>query len=111
MFVRRPTAAPLSLADLAALTQEVADDVRAGLHEVHADAESRWHVRLRCDDQVDVWLISWTEDQGTQLHDHAYSPPLTRRSYYDVEGHQLTRLASVWTDNPEAPAPELRAAS
>ncbi|NRQ49494.1 cysteine dioxygenase family protein [Aeromicrobium sp. YC3-14] len=170
MSARRPTVAPLSLADLAALTSTVADEVRAGLHEVHADAQSRWHVRLRCDDQVDVWLISWTEDQGTQLHDHggssgaftvvsgelseavwtpgaevlaesprsagdsvvfgehyvhdvrnvqgrtavsvhAYSPPLSQMNYYDVDGHQLTRLASVWTDDPEAPAPDLRAAS
>ena len=170
MTARPTTTAPLSLADLAALTREVADDVRAGLHEVHADSESRWHVRLRCDDEVDVWLISWTQEQGTQLHDHgvssgaftvvsgtlseavwtpgaevlteterhegdavifgehyvhdvrnvhaetavsvhAYSPPLTQMNYYDVDGHQLTRLASVWTDDPEAPAPDLRAAS
>jgi len=170
MTARPATVAPLSLADLAALTREVADDVRAGLYEVHADTESRWHVRLRCDDQVDVWLISWTEDQGTQLHDHggssgaftvvsgtlseavwapgaaaltesaradgdsvvfgehyvhdvrnvdtktavsvhAYSPPLTQMNYYDVDGGQLTKLASVWTDDPEAPAPDLRAAS
>ncbi|MCW2769511.1 MAG: hypothetical protein JWR27_944 [Aeromicrobium sp.] len=170
MTVRPTIVAPLSLAELAALTSAVADDVRAGLHEVHADEESRWHVRLRCDDQVDVWLISWTQEQGTQLHDHggssgsftvvsgelseavwtpgaevlressrsagdavifgeryvhdvrnvrpevavsvhAYSPPLSQMNYYDVDGHQLTRLASLWTDDPEAPAPDLRAAS
>jgi hypothetical protein len=170
MTVRPATVAPLSLAELAALTSSVADDVRAGLYEVHADEESRWHVRLVCDDQVDVWLISWTQEQGTQLHDHggssgaftvvegvlseavwtpgaevlhesarsagdsvifgehyvhdvrnvhpevavsvhAYSPPLSRMNYYDVDGHQLTRLASLWTDDPEAPAPDLRAAS
>ncbi|MCW2831281.1 MAG: hypothetical protein JWP31_1973 [Aeromicrobium sp.] len=170
MSPRRPTVAPLSLADLAALTASVADEVRAGLHEIHADEENRWHVRLRCDDQVDVWLISWTQEQGTQLHDHggssgaftvvagelseaawtpgaevlsetarragdavvfgehyvhdvrnvrtetavsvhAYSPPLTQMNYYDIDGHQLTRLASVWTDDPEAPAPALQAAS
>ena len=51
----------------------MAQDVRDGRHEIHADAEQRWHVRLHCDDQVDVWLISWTTDQGTQLHDHGGS--------------------------------------
>jgi len=170
MTARPTTVPPLSLAELAALTSTVAEDVRAGLYEVHADAESRWHVRIRCDDQVDVWLISWTNDQGTQLHDHggssgsftvvsgelseavwtpgaevltetvrgagdsvifgehyvhdvrnvqaepavsvhAYSPPLSLMNYYDVDGHQLTRLASMWTDDPEAPAPSLREAS
>jgi predicted metal-dependent enzyme (double-stranded beta helix superfamily) len=137
---------------------------------VEADAEDRWHVRLHRDADVDVWLISWTTDQGTQLHDHggssgaftvvsgeltetiwtpgaeeladnsrtegdtvvfgehyvhdvrntkpttavsvhAYSPPLSLMNYYDVEGHELIKLASVWTDDPEEPAPALRAVS
>jgi mannose-6-phosphate isomerase-like protein (cupin superfamily) len=170
MTVRPTTSAPLSLAELAELTSSVAEDVRAGLYEIHADAESRWHVRIRCDDRADVWLISWTTDQATQLHDHggssgaftvvsgelseatwtpgpeqlteisrtegdsvvfgehyvhdvrnvqpetavsvhAYSPPLSLMNYYDVDGHQLVRLASVWTDDPEQPAPSLRNAS
>ena len=162
--------APLSLAQLVEWTNCVADDVRAGLYEIEADAEHRWHVRLHRDDDVDVWLISWTTDQGTQLHDHggssgaftvvsgelsetiwtpgveqlaenprhegdtvvfgehyvhdvrniqpgtavsvhAYSPPLSLMNYYDVEGHELIKLASVWTDDPEEPAPALRAVS
>lgn len=170
MTARPATVAPMPLADLVALTSSVADDVRAGLYEVHADEQNRWHVRLLCDDQVDVWLISWTQEQGTQLHDHgssagaftvvsgtlteavwtpgvdvlaevergtgdsvvfaehyvhdvrnvhaetavsvhAYSPPLRRMSFYQVQGRQLMPLASMWTDDPEAPAPELRVAS
>ncbi|WP_229052322.1 cysteine dioxygenase family protein [Aeromicrobium sp. Leaf350] len=164
MSVRRVTAPALSLAELVDLTQEVADEVRRGCHEVHADSDDRWHVRLRRDDNVDVWLISWTTDQGTQLHDHggssgaytvvegelseavwtpgaqelretsrtsgdtvvfgehyvhdvrnvesrtavsvhAYSPPLSQMNYYDAENGQLVKLASAWTDDPEAPAP------
>ena len=158
----------MSLAELADLTEQIAEEVRAGRHEVHADADERWHVRLRCDDQVDVWLISWTTDQGTQLHDHggssgaftvvegalseaayapgtslgetsrttgdtvvfgphyvhdvrnveaptavsvhAYSPPLALMNYYDVDEvdgrHELLRLATVWTDDPEQPFDE-----
>lgn len=162
--------APLSLAELVEWTSCVADDVRAGLHAVDADAEERWHVRLHRDDQVDVWLISWTTDQATQLHDHggsagaftvvsgelsetiwtpgaeqlaetprtegdtvvfgehyvhdvrniaeatavsvhAYSPPLSLMNYYDTEGRELVKLASVWTDDPEEPAPTLRVVS
>ena len=160
--------APLSLAELVEWTSCVADDVRAGLHAVDADAEERWHLRLHRDDQVDVWLISWTTDQATQLHDHggsagaftvvsgelsetiwtpgvqhlaeaprregdtvafgehyvhdvrniaetpavsvhAYSPPLSLMNYYDTEGADLIKLASVLTDDPEEPAPTLRA--
>ena len=164
-----PTA-PLSLAQLVEWTACVAEDVRAGLYAVEADADHRWHVRLHRENEVDVWLISWTTDQGTQLHDHggsagaftvvsgelsetiwtpgveqladtprhegdtvvfgenyvhdvrntlpgtavsvhAYSPPLSLMNYYDVEGHELVRLASIWTDDPEEPTPALRAAS
>lgn len=90
MSVRRVTAPALSLAELVDLTQEVADEVRRGCHAVHADTEERWHVRLRRDDQVDVWLISWTTDQGTQLHDHGGSSG----AYTVVEG-ELTE--TVWT--------------
>lgn len=36
---------------------------------------------------------------------HAYSPPLTQMNYYDIEDGELRRLATSWTDDPEAPAP------
>lgn len=67
---RRPG---LSLAELVERVETVAADVRAGLHDVRADPDERWHVRLYRDDDMDLWLISWTADQGTQLHDHGGS--------------------------------------
>jgi len=63
----------LSRAELAELTRRYADEVRDGRYEVVADPDERWHVRLHCDDVADVWLISWTESQGTELHDHGGS--------------------------------------
>ena len=90
MTARPATIAPMPLADLVALTSSVADDVRAGLYEVHADEQNRWHVRLLCDDQVDVWLISWTQEQGTQLHDHGWSS-----GAFTVVSGTLTE--AVWT--------------
>jgi Cysteine dioxygenase type I. len=64
---------PLGLADLTALTHEVADEVRAGRHLVRVDPERRWYRLLRSDDYVDVWLISWATEQAAELHDHAGS--------------------------------------
>ncbi|QUX27377.1 cysteine dioxygenase family protein [Nocardiopsis akebiae] len=64
---------PLTPDRLSELTAEVAREVREGLHEVRFDAGNRWSVRLRADDHTDVWLISWTPDQSTRLHDHAES--------------------------------------
>ena len=63
----------LPLSDLLEWTAVVADEVRAGRHDVHADPYERWHARLFQDDRVDIWLISWTTDQGTQMHDHGGS--------------------------------------
>ena len=41
---------------------------------------------------------------------HAYSPPLTSMTYYDLAGGRLTPIASVATDDPE-PALAYRPAS
>ncbi|RCV47802.1 cysteine dioxygenase [Marinitenerispora sediminis] len=64
---------PLTLDELVELTRATAEEVRAGLHEIHFDAEHRWSVRLRSDTYADIWLITWTPDQSTTLHDHAGS--------------------------------------
>ncbi|MEU4597627.1 cysteine dioxygenase family protein [Nocardia sp. GTS18] len=66
-------------ADLLRLTDEGAEDVLAGRydHLLPADGlwptEQRWATRLIADDEVDVWLISWTPGKSTELHDHAGS--------------------------------------
>lgn len=64
---------PLALADLTALTREVAAEVRSGAHPVQIDPVRRWYRLLRSDDLVDVWLISWATEQAAELHDHAGS--------------------------------------
>ncbi|WP_330250982.1 cysteine dioxygenase family protein [Nocardia sp. NBC_00565] len=66
-------------ADLLRLTDEGAEDVLAGRydHLLPANgiwpADERWATRLLADDEVDVWLISWTPGKSTELHDHAGS--------------------------------------
>lgn len=64
---------PASLADLVALTREVADEVHAGRHTVEVDPVRRWSQRLHADEHLDVWLISWASDQAAELHDHGGS--------------------------------------
>jgi quercetin dioxygenase-like cupin family protein len=49
---------------------------------------------------------------GPAVSVHAYSPPLARMSYYDLDAGALTPLATVSTDDPEAEfVPPVRAAS
>lgn len=63
----------LSLEELRALVERYAGEVREGQHVPEFCGERRWHVRIHQDDDVDVWLISWTAEQGTELHDHGGS--------------------------------------
>jgi predicted metal-dependent enzyme (double-stranded beta helix superfamily) len=84
-----PAPRALTLDELAAVTRRFAAEVEAGEHQVRADTTQRWHVRLHADDDVDVWLISWTATQGTELHDHGGSAG----AFTVVEG-ELTE--SVW---------------
>jgi hypothetical protein len=152
------------------LTDLHANDVLAGRcdHLLPAGGvpeNQRWFTRLRSDDELDVWLISWVPGEATELHDHcgslgamtllsgalheyrwagdalrhrrltagvqaafplgwvhdvtwaptesmpsagptlsvhAYSPPLTAMSYYDVTAHNtLRRVRTKLTDTPE----------
>ena len=94
---------PLPLTELLEWTAVVAEEVRNGRHDVHSDPDERWHVRLLRDERVDVWLISWTTDQGTQLHDHggsvgAYtvvSGELSEASWDPITGQLAERRVSV----------------
>lgn len=162
-----PNTAPLSPGQLVAFAQFLAREIRAGAHVADFDPDRRWHRRLYRDGRVDVWLISWLPEQGTQLHDHggssgaftviegqlseavhvrqgtaagslrerrhrtgatvgfdgrhvhdvrnldtrpavsvhAYSPPLTSMTFYDLEGSALVPYAALDTDDPEPTMP------
>ncbi|MFC7494400.1 MULTISPECIES: rhodanese-like domain-containing protein [unclassified Nocardioides] len=63
----------LSSAEVRETVERYAHDVRAGRYVAEFDSDRRWHVRIHQDADVDVWLISWTTEQGTQLHDHGGS--------------------------------------
>ncbi len=68
----------LRLPDLLRATDLAADDVLSGRYDHLLPAagiprEDRWYTRLRGDDELDVWLISWVPDRSTELHDHGGS--------------------------------------
>ncbi|MGH1565153.1 cysteine dioxygenase [Mumia sp. DW29H23] len=67
------TGRALTRAELRTVVDRFAAEVRAGVYEPTFDWNERWHVRIHADDDVDVWLISWTKEQGTELHDHGGS--------------------------------------
>ena len=75
-----PSAGPtrLRVPDLLCATDQAADDVLSGrcdhLLPVGGVPESwRWFTRIRGDDELDVWLISWVPGHATELHDHGGS--------------------------------------
>ena len=64
----------LDPAELAELTRFFAGEVAGERFPFIAfDAERRWHKRIYRDPRVDIWLLSWLPDQGTELHDHGGS--------------------------------------
>jgi hypothetical protein len=64
----------LNPVELVEFTRFLAEEVRTGRYPfVDFDTDTRWHQRIYRDPRVDVWLISWLPDQGTQLHDHGGS--------------------------------------
>ncbi|MGV9825250.1 MULTISPECIES: cysteine dioxygenase [unclassified Gordonia (in: high G+C Gram-positive bacteria)] len=64
-------------ADLLRVTDQGVADVLDGRYDhllPHEwDPVERWSTRLESNDDLDVWLISWTPDRSTDLHDHAGS--------------------------------------
>jgi mannose-6-phosphate isomerase-like protein (cupin superfamily) len=63
----------LDTENLAALVREFADNPTAWLGGVRFVADERWWTRLHSDETVDVWLLTWVQDTGTDLHDHGAS--------------------------------------
>ena len=63
----------LDLADLVDVVCGMAADEARWRPRVRFRAESRWWTRLHGDKALDVWLLTWLEDQSTDLHDHGPS--------------------------------------
>jgi Cysteine dioxygenase type I len=75
-----PSSGPtrLRVPDLLHATDQAADDVLSGrcehlLPSGGVPAAERWFTRIRGDDELDIWLISWVPGQPTELHDHGGS--------------------------------------
>jgi mannose-6-phosphate isomerase-like protein (cupin superfamily) len=66
-------AIPLEVDQLADLVREVARDLSSWQPRVCFRRDERWWTRLSGDETVDVWLLTWVQDTGTDLHDHGDS--------------------------------------
>jgi mannose-6-phosphate isomerase-like protein (cupin superfamily) len=67
------TGTPLSVENLASLVRELADNPASWQTAVRFADGERWWTRLHSDADVDVWLLTWVRDTGTDLHDHGAS--------------------------------------
>ena len=63
----------LDLDDLATVVCGMAADEALWRPRVRFRDDSRWWTRLHGDHALDVWLLTWLEDQSTDLHDHGPS--------------------------------------
>jgi mannose-6-phosphate isomerase-like protein (cupin superfamily) len=67
------TLTQLTVDDLTTLVADVADEPAAWQEKIRFCSDHRWWIRLRGDDVVDVWLMTWVQDTATDLHDHGAS--------------------------------------
>jgi hypothetical protein len=67
------SAAALPPRVLAGLLETVAADPRLWEPCVRHEPDSRWYGSLYRDDVVDLWLLTWQQDNSTDLHDHGGS--------------------------------------
>src|SRR6478672_2717807 len=108
----------LRVPDLLNAVDQAADGLLSGHydHLLPADGvptDDRWYTRIHGDDELDVWLIGWVHDvvwapthsltvAAPTLSVHAYSPPLTAMSYYEVTTRNtLRRNRTELTEGPE----------
>jgi hypothetical protein len=80
LTVASPSSGPtrLRVPDLLQATDQAADDVLSGrcdylLPKGGVPDTKRWFTRIRGDDELDIWLISWVPGHSTELHDHGGS--------------------------------------
>lgn len=64
---------PLSQVRLRQLVQDLAAREHEWLSLVSCGLNRRWYQRLTCDDDHEVWLLSWLPGQRTGFHDHGES--------------------------------------
>jgi len=69
----RTASSPLSQARLRQVVQGLAAREHEWLGLVRYDPGRRWYQRLTCDDDHEVWLLSWLPGQRTGFHDHGES--------------------------------------
>ncbi len=77
----------MSQSALTALVTAIAADRDGWEPLVDFTVQGRWWHRLHSAPDVDVWLLSWLQDQGTQLHDHGDS-----RAFFTVVAGELTEV-------------------
>ena len=99
-----PTIHPLTppdptLTKLVTLVRALARNTRLWQPRVKF-TETRYWTRLPAPDGVDVWLLTWLPEQGTELHDHGDSA-----AAFTVVGGTLTELRV--DDDGELTAAEL----
>jgi len=95
----RTASSPLSQARLRQVVQGLAAREHEWLDLVRYDPGRRWYQRLTCDDDHEVWLLSWLPGQRTGFHDHGESAG----AFTVARGTLRERTAPGHRPGPSAP--------
>jgi predicted metal-dependent enzyme (double-stranded beta helix superfamily) len=69
-FQRHAPAGQLRRNQLEQLTRALGNEPELWRHLVRHSTAERFYVRLHLDDDLEVWLICWSQRQDTGFHDH-----------------------------------------
>jgi|SRR5581483_5723867 len=97
---RRPdliTASPLAADELCRLVARVAARPEDWQAKLRFGSSQRWWRRLHSDDNLDVWLLTWVRDTGTDFHDHGGSAGAFSVVSGELEEVRLGTTGSVVT--------------
>ena len=97
----RTARTPLSQVRLRQLVLDLAARDHEWVSLVRYDLDRRWYQRLTCDDDHEVWLLSWLPGQRTGFHDHGESAGAFTVAY----GALRERTAPRRRPGPSVPVP------
>jgi Cysteine dioxygenase type I len=92
-----PEGRDLDREELHRLAVAVAGERGTWAHLVRRDANRRHYVQLHRDPHLDVWLLCWTDEQDTGLHDHDLSAGAVHVCEGELVEERLELRAGVFT--------------
>jgi Cysteine dioxygenase type I len=100
---RRRSPKRLTTDRLAAMARSVALAEKIWRPLVQHDPAARWFLRLHRTPIIEIWLLTWTQEQGIELHDHGGASGAVLVVDGELTEHFTSLAASAQVWQPQLP--------